>query len=88
LAAEEAKSTDSRKMAKALEGFVLPPEVALQPNKCFFRAEDHQMLANSYPGEMIHDKDYPYLFDVAEIIPGSKIALSAEEMQCKMVWPT
>lgn len=87
LAAAEAKSTDSRKVAKALDGFVLPPEVALQPNKCFFRAEDHQMLANSFPGEMISDQDYPNLFKVADVIPGVDIELSPEEKQCKMTWP-
>src|SRR5262249_55564430 len=33
LAAAETKSLDAQKMAHALEGFVLPPEVALMPDK-------------------------------------------------------
>ena len=31
-------------MAQALEGMELPPDVALQPGKVFYRAGDHQLM--------------------------------------------
>ena len=37
LAANQAKSLEAVKMAKALQGFKLPPEVALMPDGAFFR---------------------------------------------------
>ena len=50
LAAEQAKSLDAVKMAKALQGFKLPPEVALMPNKPFFRAGENQLMPTSIVG--------------------------------------
>ena len=37
LAAEKAKSLEPVKLAKAMQGLVLPPEVALMPNNPFYR---------------------------------------------------
>ena len=36
LSANEKKTLDADKLAKALEGFQLPPEVALMPDKVFY----------------------------------------------------
>ena len=37
-------------MAKACEGFKLPPEIALMPNKPFYRAGDNQLMPTLYVG--------------------------------------
>ena len=79
LAANQAKSLDAMKVVKALEGLELPPEVALQPGKCYYRAEDHQMIANMYPGNVPKDATYPNLFQVSQTVPGGTIAKSAED---------
>src|SRR5271170_3995039 len=46
LAANNAKSLDAVKMAKALQGFKLPPEVGLMPDQPFFRAGQNQLIPN------------------------------------------
>ncbi len=76
------------KVVKAMEGLELPPEVALQPGKCYYRAEDHQMIANMYPGNVPKDATYPNLFQVSQTVPGGTIAKSAEDAGCKLVYPS
>ncbi|MGH6975968.1 MAG: hypothetical protein ACREED_02975, partial [Stellaceae bacterium] len=75
-------------VAKALEGLELPPEVALQPGKLVYRAGDHQLIANEFPGEILHDGKYPDLFQLADIVPGSQIAKSVAADGCKLVYPS
>jgi len=87
LAANQAKTLDAQKVAKALEGLELPPEIALQPGKCYYRAEDHQMIANMFPGSVPKDATYPNLFEVAQTVPGGTIAKSPAEAGCHMVYP-
>ena len=43
LVANEQKTLDPIKLAKALENFKLPPEIALMPYDTFYRAGDHQL---------------------------------------------
>lgn len=88
LAANNAKSVEGMKVVKALEGLELPPEVALQPGKCYYRAGDHQMIANMFPGYVPKGATYPNLFHVAETIPGASIAKTPEESGCKMTYPS
>jgi branched-chain amino acid transport system substrate-binding protein len=88
MAAHEAKSLESVKVAKALEGLELPPEVALQPGKLAYRPGDHQLIANEFPGEIRHDGKYPDVFALADIVPGDKIAKSVEADGCKLVYPS
>ena len=52
LAAEQAKSLVGIKMAKAMEGMELPPEIALQPGKVFYRAGDHELMPNIFVGQV------------------------------------
>ncbi len=84
LAAEKAKSTDTAKVVKAMEGLALPPEVALQAHTPVYRAEDHQLLISMFPGEVIQTGTYPDLFRVSEIVPGASIARSAKQMGCSL----
>jgi branched-chain amino acid transport system substrate-binding protein len=88
LAAAKAQSLDTLKVVRALEGLELPPEVALQPGKCYYRAEDHQMIANMYPGYVPKDATYPNLFKVADVVPGAQIAKTAAEAGCKITYPS
>ncbi|MGH7103890.1 MAG: ABC transporter substrate-binding protein [Acetobacteraceae bacterium] len=88
LAANKAKSLDTLKVVKALEGLELPPEIALQPNNPTYRAGDHQLIANMFPGYVLQHGTYPNLFHVAEIVPESKIAKSVQEDGCKMTYPS
>jgi len=91
LAAEKAKSLDAVKMAKAMQGLVLPPEVALMPNNPFYREGDNQLMPTLFVG---HSQQAPAggdkedLFKVTELVKGTDAALSVEQTGCKMVWPS
>jgi branched-chain amino acid transport system substrate-binding protein len=87
LACEKAQSTDSVKVAKALEGLVLPPEVALQPGAPAFRAEDHQLMLGMFPGEVNATGTYPHLFHVYGVVPGESIALPTSQTGCTLTYP-
>ena len=51
LAAAKANSLKAVDMAKALQDFHLPPEIALGPNPAFYRAGQNQLIATLFVGE-------------------------------------
>ncbi len=87
LGVARAKSLDGVKVARALEGLELPPEVKLQPNRVYFRAADHQLMTSEFPGEAIPSGTYPDVFKVSQIIAGDDVALPAAETGCKLDYP-
>ena len=89
LAAEQAKSLDAVKMAKAMQGFKLPPEVSLMPDGAFYRAAQNQLIPNLYVGsaQSTGSDDPEDLFKVSEVVKGGDIAGSVEDTGCKMTWP-
>jgi branched-chain amino acid transport system substrate-binding protein len=87
LACEKAGSTDSVKVAKALEGLVLPPEIALQPGAPMFRPEDHQLLLGMFPGSVNQKGTYPHLMNIFSYVPGASLALPADQTGCKLTYP-
>ncbi|HVV91880.1 MAG TPA: ABC transporter substrate-binding protein [Hyphomicrobiales bacterium] len=87
LGANNAKSVEAVKVAHALEGLELPPEVALQPHKIYFRKGDHQLMSSEFPGEAQEHGKYPNLFKVADIVQGDKIALPLDQIGCKLDFP-
>ncbi|MFV0283406.1 MAG: ABC transporter substrate-binding protein [Castellaniella sp.] len=90
LAANTAKSLDAVKMARALNGFTLPPEVALQPHPATFRADQHLLIGTLWAGhaQTQGDAGPDDLFKIDEVIESKTIAPSVEETGCKMTWPT
>ncbi len=88
LGCEKAGSTDSVKVAKALEGLTLPPEVALQPGAPMFRAEDHQLLLGMFPGQVNQTGTYPNLMSIFNYVPGASIAQPVTETGCSLVYPS
>ena len=88
LAAEKAKSLEAPKLAAAMEGMELPPEVALQPGKVFYRKGDHELMANIFFGEVHPPKDNPDdAFTVSTLVPGETTAGTVESTGCKMPAP-
>lgn len=88
LAAQQAKSLDPVKMAKAMQGFKLPPEVSLMPDGAFFRAAQNQLIPNLYVGHAQSKGGDPEdLFVVTDVIKGVEAAGTLEETGCKMTWP-
>ena len=87
LVANEKKTLDSVKLAKALENFTLPPEIALMPNKVFYRAGDHQLMPDLYVGHAVEKGPVPEdLFHVDQIVKGTEAALPVDQTGCKINW--
>ena len=70
--ANHEKTLDAVKLAKALGDFELPPDVKLQPNKCYYRAGDHQLMTSSFVGEALAKPagDPEDLFRVDHVLAG------------------
>ena len=88
-AAALAKAIDAKKMAKAMQGYKLPPEVSLMPDGAFYRAGQNQLIPDLYVGHAQSKgaSDPEDLFVVEEVVKGEKIAGTLEETGCKMTWP-
>jgi branched-chain amino acid transport system substrate-binding protein len=88
LAAQQAKSLDAVKMAKALQGFKLPPEVSLMPDGAYYREAQNQLIPNLYVGSaQPKGSDPEDLFNVTEVVKGIDAAGALEDTECKMTWP-
>jgi len=89
LAANNAKSLDAQKMAKALQNMKLPPEVALMHDAPYFRANQNQLIPNLFVGQAQAQGSAPDdLFKVTQVVKGNDAAGTLEESGCKMTWPT
>jgi branched-chain amino acid transport system substrate-binding protein len=91
LAAEKAKSLEAVKLAKAMQGLVLPPEVALMPNNPYYRIGDNQLMPTLFVGRSQpapQGGDPEDLFAVTELVKGDEAALPVSETGCKMAWPS
>src|SRR5271168_4352427 len=88
LAAAQAKSLDAMKMARAMQGFKLPPEVALMPDGAFFRAGQGQLIPDLFVGQAQSSGSEPEdLFKVNEVVKGADVAGTLEDTGCKQTWP-
>lgn len=88
LAARAAKSLDGVKMAKAMEGLKLPPEIGLMPEAPFYRPGDHQLMPTLYVGTaQAKGSDPEDLFKVTRLLKGPEIAAPVEQTGCRLTWP-
>ena len=88
LIANQENTLDPVKLARALSGFKLPPEIALQPEVPEYRAGDHELMSTIFVGEAHSPKGGPdNLFTVEELAPGFKVAGPVEDTGCKLQWP-
>ncbi len=90
LVANQEKSLDAMKLANALGGFELPPEVKLQPNKVYYRKGDHQLMTSSFVGEAQSKgvDDPEDLFKVTMVVAGDKTSPAESETGCTVQWPS
>ena len=88
LIANQEKTLDAPKLAHALSGFKLPPEIALQPGAPEYRAGDHELMSTVFVGEAHPPQGDPdNMFTVKNPVPGEKAAGPVEETGCKIQWP-
>ena len=90
LAANKAKSLEAVKLAQALQDEALPDEVKCQNGKVYYRAGDHELMANIFVGSPHTAKggNPADLVDVQSIVPGDKAAGAISDTGCHLVWPT
>lgn len=92
LAMERAKSTDPKKVIKALEGHELSTQESLKGGKTYWRQWDHQLIQDVYlikaknPAAQRKNGDYD-LFEVLGKTPGEDVAHTRQESPAKMVEP-
>ncbi len=88
LIANQERTLEAPKLAHALSGYKLPPQVALQPNGPEYRAGDHELMSTVFVGEAHAPQGDPdNMFTVRSLVPGAKAAGTVEETGCKMQWP-
>jgi branched-chain amino acid transport system substrate-binding protein len=88
LVANQEKTLDAVKLAKALENFVLPPQIALMPYKAFYRAGNHQLMPTLYVGHAVEKGPVPEdLFHVDLLVKGIDAALPVPQTGCHITWP-
>jgi branched-chain amino acid transport system substrate-binding protein len=86
--ANQEKTLDAVPLARALSGFKLPPEIALQPGAPAFRAGDHELMSTVFVGETHPPQGDPdNMFTVRNPVPGEKAAGPVEDTGCKIQWP-
>jgi branched-chain amino acid transport system substrate-binding protein len=89
LVANQEKTIAAVKLARALEGFKLPPEVALMPGTPYYRAEDHQLVPSAFVGHLQSKgtSDPEDLFVVDQVVNGPDFMPAAADTGCKLVYP-
>ncbi len=89
--ANREKTLDPLKLSRALQDFTLPPEVALMPGHVFYRAGQNQLIptlfvGNARPAPAGGSKED--LFEVTDLVDGSKVAGTVAESGCELSFPS
>ncbi|MBE3597489.1 MAG: ABC transporter substrate-binding protein [Limnochordaceae bacterium] len=87
LAIQAAGDLDARKVARALEGLVLPRKVALQPHKVYYRPGDHQLTSGVFVGHVRQGKERDDIFELVQVVPGEEAAPPIDQTGCRIVFP-
>jgi branched-chain amino acid transport system substrate-binding protein len=89
LIANREQSLDAFTLARALQGYELPPDVALGPNRTYFRAHDHQLMSDILVGEVHPPRNDPFdVFTARAILSGESIAQPVEASACRLAFPS
>jgi branched-chain amino acid transport system substrate-binding protein len=89
LIANQERSLDPFALSRALQGFTLPPHVALDQNRTFFRAHDHQLMSTTIVGEVHPPGSDPFdVFTPRAALPGESVAQPVEASACKLAFPS
>jgi branched-chain amino acid transport system substrate-binding protein len=87
--ANQEKSLDPIVLARALEGYTLPANVALEPERAFFRDRDHQLMSTILVGEVHPPRSDPFdVFTTRAIVKAGRAAEPAEATACRLAFPS
>ena len=88
LVANQAKSLDPIVLARALQGYTLPPDIALDPGHAFFRDRDHQLMSTIFIGEVHPPRNDPNdVFTTRAIVKADKTPGSLDASACRLAFP-
>jgi len=86
--ANQEKSLDAVALARALQGYTLPADIALDPKRAFFRKEDHQLMSTILVGEVHPPRSDPSdVFTVRALVGGEQAAGPDASLACRLAFP-
>jgi branched-chain amino acid transport system substrate-binding protein len=86
--ANQEKSVDAVVLARALQGYTLPANIALDPNRAFFSAADHELMSTILVGEVHPPRADPFdVFAVRALVEGEKAAGPDAASACRLAFP-
>jgi len=87
--ANQENSLDAVVLARALQGYTLPPDIALDPKRTFFRAADHQLMSTILVGEVHPPLADPFdVFTVRALVEGERAAGPDAASACRLAFPS
>jgi branched-chain amino acid transport system substrate-binding protein len=89
LVANQEKSLDPVVLARALQGYTLPPDVALDAGRAFFRGRDHELMSTILVGEVHPPRNDPFdVFTVRATVKAEDAAGPADASECRLAFPS
>ena len=86
--ANQEKSLDAVVLARALAGYALPADVALGPDRVYFRDRDHQLMSAVLVGEVHPPGDDRFdVFTPRTIVKGDQVVEPAAGSACRLAVP-
>jgi branched-chain amino acid transport system substrate-binding protein len=87
--ANQEKSLDPVVLARALQGYTLPADVALDANRAFFRDRDHELMSTILVGQVNPPRDDPFdVFTVRATVKAEDAAGPADASACRLAFPS
>ncbi len=87
--ANQEKSLDAVALARALQGCTLPADIALDPNRVFFRKDNHQLMSTILVGEVHPPRAEPSdVFTVRALVKGEQAEGPDAASACTLVFPS
>jgi branched-chain amino acid transport system substrate-binding protein len=87
--ANQEKSLDPVVLARALQGYTLPADVALDANRAFFRDRDHELMSTILVGQVHPPRDDPFdVFTVRATVKAEDAAGPADASACRLAFPS
>jgi branched-chain amino acid transport system substrate-binding protein len=87
--ANQEQSLDAVALARSLQGYKLPADIALDSNRAFFRKADHELMSTVLVGEVHPARANPFdVFTVRALIEGEQVARPDAESVCKLAFPS
>jgi branched-chain amino acid transport system substrate-binding protein len=87
--ANQEKSLDAVALARALQGYTLPADIALDANRVLFDAADHELMSTILVGEVHPPRADPFdVFTPRVWVQGQKASGPDAERACKLAFPS